>query len=206
MRGARLLQCLLLLQNRGRMTSAALAEELEVSQRTILRDLDAMTEAGLPVIVHQGARGGIELGFEYRTKLTALTEDEAEAIGVMLAHPHPALAQIERMQAARRAAGKLIESQSKTIRNLIAKAQDQFELHHAPSADVDPRVTALARAVRHQNKVVLAHTSPTPLPIHPIRLEYAAGTRWVVHCAKTCATIAEDSWGDIAISAKTFDL
>ncbi len=204
MRGARLLQCLLLLQNRGRMTSAALADELEVSQRTILRDLDAMTEAGLPVIVHQGALGGIELGFEYRTKLTALTEDEAEAIGLLLANPHPALAQIERMQAARRAAGKLIESQSKTIRDLIAKAQSRFELSHAPSTDNDPRVTALARAVRHQNKVVLAHTSPNPRPIHPIKLEYAAGAQWVVHCAQTAEGVAEDRWGDIAISAKSF--
>ena len=203
MRGARLLQCLLLLQNRGRMTSAALAEELEVSQRTILRDLDAMTEAGLPVIVHQGAMGGIELGFEYRTKLTALTEDEAEAIGIMLAHPHPALAQIERMQAARRAAGKLVESQSKTIRSLIAKAQDQFDIYHAPPADNDRRVTALARAVRNQNKVVLAHTSPQPLPIHPVKLEYA-GAAWVVHCEKADDRIPADRWGDIAISAKTF--
>ena len=63
MRAARLLQLLLLLQNRGRLTSAQLASELEVSSRTILRDVDAMTEAGLPIIVYQGNQGGIELGF-----------------------------------------------------------------------------------------------------------------------------------------------
>lgn len=63
MRAARILHMLLLLQNRGRLTAGALAEELEVSRRTILRDLDALTEAGLPVIVHRGAQGGIELGF-----------------------------------------------------------------------------------------------------------------------------------------------
>ena len=61
MRAARLLQMLLLLQNPGRMTSVQLAEELEVSRRTILRDVDALTEAGLPVIVFQGNQGGIEL-------------------------------------------------------------------------------------------------------------------------------------------------
>jgi predicted DNA-binding transcriptional regulator YafY len=62
MRAARLLQMLLLLQNRGRMTSTQLAQELEVAPRTILRDVDAMTEAGLPVLVHKGNAGGIELG------------------------------------------------------------------------------------------------------------------------------------------------
>ena len=59
MRAARLLHTLLLLQNRGRMTSARLAAELEVSRRTVLRDLDAMTEAGLPVIVHRGRDGRV---------------------------------------------------------------------------------------------------------------------------------------------------
>ncbi len=67
------------------MNSADLAGELEVSRRTILRDVDAMTEAGLPIVVHQGNRGGIELGFNYRTRLTGLAADEAEALGVILA-------------------------------------------------------------------------------------------------------------------------
>ncbi len=53
-----------------KMTCAALARELEVATRTILRDVDALTEAGLPIIVLQGNRGGIELGFNYRTRLT----------------------------------------------------------------------------------------------------------------------------------------
>jgi predicted DNA-binding transcriptional regulator YafY len=54
MRASRLLQILLLLQNRGRMTAGALAEELEVAHRTVLRDMDALTEAGLPIIAYQG--------------------------------------------------------------------------------------------------------------------------------------------------------
>ena len=60
MRASRLLLMLLLLQNRGRMTSVELARELEVSRRTILRDVDALGEAGLPVIVSPGRGGGIE--------------------------------------------------------------------------------------------------------------------------------------------------
>ena len=67
MRAARLLQILLILQNRGRQTSAQLGTELEVSTRTILRDVDAMTEAGLPIIVHQGNQGGIAVSYTHLT-------------------------------------------------------------------------------------------------------------------------------------------
>ena len=91
MRASRLLRMVLLLQNSGRMTSQQLADELEVTSRTILRDVDALTGAGLPVVVHQGNRGRIELGFNYRTRLTGLTSDEAEALAIILMHPVPEL-------------------------------------------------------------------------------------------------------------------
>jgi predicted DNA-binding transcriptional regulator YafY len=77
MRASRLLQILLLLQNRGRLTAGQLARELEVDRRTVLRDVDALSEAGLPVITFQGQSGGIRLGFDYRTRLTGLDADEA---------------------------------------------------------------------------------------------------------------------------------
>src|ERR1700676_3735987 len=110
MRASRLLRILLLLQNRGRMTSVQLAAELEVTPRTILRDVDALTEAGLPVIVHQGAQGGIELGFNYRTRLTGLAADEAEAMAAILARPIPELGDLGMSEAGQRARSKLLES------------------------------------------------------------------------------------------------
>jgi predicted DNA-binding transcriptional regulator YafY len=110
MRAARLLQILLLLQNRGRQTARQLASELEVAPRTILRDVDAMTEAGLPIIVHQGNRGGIELGFNYRTRLTGLAQDEAEALGLILSARNPLIAALDLDHAAARARAKLVES------------------------------------------------------------------------------------------------
>ena len=202
MRGARLLQILLMLQNRGRMTAAHLAAELEVSPRTVLRDLDAMTEAGLPVIAFQGAGGGIELGFDYRSQMTALTTDEAEALALMLSHPHPALATLERATAARRAAGKVMEAQAAPIREVMAAARSQFDLALSPIEQDDPRPTALARAVRGRHRVTLKARSGAPQTVEPRGLTYD-GAGWVL-CTNE-EDVPQSEWGDIVISSKTFD-
>jgi predicted DNA-binding transcriptional regulator YafY len=69
MRAGRLVSLLLLLQARGRMTAAELAEELEVSVRTVMRDIDELSGAGVPVHSRRGARGGFQLIDGYRTDL-----------------------------------------------------------------------------------------------------------------------------------------
>ena len=92
MRADRLLSLLMLLQTRGRMTAEDLAKELEVSVRTIYRDLTALSSAGVPVYCERGPGGGVELVEEYRTTLTGLTTDEAQAL-FMLSIPAP-LAQL----------------------------------------------------------------------------------------------------------------
>lgn len=80
MRADRLLSILLLLQAHGRLSASELAERLEVSRRTIFRDLDALSGAGVPVATEKGPRGGAYLLDGYRTDLTGLTEPELEAL------------------------------------------------------------------------------------------------------------------------------
>lgn len=80
MRADRLLSLLMLLQARGRMTSRELARELEVSQRTIYRDVDALCIAGVPIYSDTGRDGGYALLDSYRTSLTGLTENEVRAL------------------------------------------------------------------------------------------------------------------------------
>lgn len=201
MRASRLLQILLLLQNRGRMSSRALAEEVEVTPRTILRDVDAMTEAGLPIIVHRGNRGGIELGFNYRTRLTGLAADEAEALGLILAAAPPALAALGLEPAGRRASAKLVESLPETVRVRIALARERFDLAAARAPDDDPRVGALAGAIRARAQVTLRAFGPDAVTGLPLHLKQT-GPSWSLSLDSLPDPIGSEDWGHVNISRR----
>jgi predicted DNA-binding transcriptional regulator YafY len=80
MRADRLLKMMFILQSRGRQTARSLAEELEVSVRTVYRDVTALNTAGVPVYTEKGPGGGILLIEEYRTSLTGLSPGEVQAL------------------------------------------------------------------------------------------------------------------------------
>jgi predicted DNA-binding transcriptional regulator YafY len=203
-RASRLLQILLLLQNRGRLTSATLAHELEVTPRTILRDVDALTEAGLPMIVHQGHRGGIELGFDYRTHLTGLSVDEAEAVGVLLARPLGQLDVLGLGDAARRARRKLVESLPDQVRQRASLAAQRFRMVDDGPPDDDPRLPALASAIREARVVRINAHTPVERAVHPVALVFERAGWCVQDALDADALVHLDACGDINVSAHTF--
>jgi len=89
MKASRLLSILMLLQARGRVTAPALAAALEVSERTILRDIDQLSAAGVPLWGDRGRNGGFQLRAGWSTELTGLTEPEANAL-LLAGLPGPA--------------------------------------------------------------------------------------------------------------------
>jgi predicted DNA-binding transcriptional regulator YafY len=108
MRADRLLKMVLLLQTRGKLTSETLAGELSVSRRTILRDIEALSLAGIPVYAEGGHGGGIVLDEDYRTTLTGL--GEAEIRSLFIASSTHLLADLGLGEAAERSLLKLTAS------------------------------------------------------------------------------------------------
>jgi predicted DNA-binding transcriptional regulator YafY len=198
MRASRLLQILLLLQNRGRLTAPALAAELEVDPRTILRDVDAMSQAGLPILTHRGAQGGIELGFNYRTRLTGLAEDEAEALAIWLAAPPAAITALGLGPAAARARAKLVESFPDRSRSIMATTFARFPRDPDP-ADTDPRIAAIAGAIRSGLTLRLRARSPNPVALKPTSLIHSP-QGWSVFGPPLTAPVPQPDWGDINLS------
>ena len=124
MRADRLLSILLLLQTHRRMTTGELAERLEVSPRTIHRDMDALSGAGVPVVGKPGQGGGWELLEPYRTDLTGLSALESQTI-FLDALPQP-LAELGLDEAARSARIKLMAALSQGARTTVEQTRQRL--------------------------------------------------------------------------------
>ncbi|MGW3719160.1 helix-turn-helix transcriptional regulator [Streptomyces sp. NPDC005133] len=158
MRASRLVTLLLLLQNRGRMTARQLAEELKVSVRTVYRDVEALGAAGIPLYGDAGHAGGYQLVDGYRTRLTGLTADEAQA--AFLAALPGAAAELGLGEALATAQLKLRAALPAELREHAERIQERFLLD-APGwygdADRTPHLTAAAAAVWARRAVVLQY-------------------------------------------------
>ncbi len=144
MRAARLIKMVLLLQSRPSMTAAELARELEVSERTVTRDAQALSEAGVPVYADRGRAGGYRLVGGYRTRLTGLHRSEAEAL--FLSGVPGALREMGLEDAASAAQLKVSAALLPSLRDASRTAAQRFHLD-APSWFKEPKTPVLLPAV-----------------------------------------------------------
>lgn len=144
MRAARLIKMVLLLQSRPSMTAAELARELEVSPRTVSRDAQSLSEAGVPVYADRGRAGGYRLVGGYRTRLTGLARSEAEAL--FLSGVPEALREMGLEDAASAARLKVSAALLPSLRDASRTAAQRFHLD-APDWFREPVTPELLPAV-----------------------------------------------------------
>lgn len=174
------------IQTRGRLTAEQLAEELEVSVRTIYRDLEALSAAGVPVYAESGHNGGIQLIDGYRTRLTGLTSKEAEALfAAGVPGPVGDLGLGTVLGAARL---KVLAALPADLAERAALAQQRFHID-APgwfrSGRNEPHLTDLATAVWEDRRVAITYRHPgeteaVPRTLDPLGLVCKAGTWYLV--------------------------
>jgi predicted DNA-binding transcriptional regulator YafY len=160
MRASRLLSILILLQLRGRLTAEELAAEFEVSERTIYRDIDALSIAGVPVYGDRGPGGGFALLEGYQTRLTGLAADEAEAmpmIGMM--GPAADLGLGHAASAARNKLLAALPSARQQSADRVAERVHFDAMGWYRAAEPLPHLPAVARAVLDQQRVSMRYQS-----------------------------------------------
>jgi len=188
MRADRLLSILMLLQVRGRVTAEQLAEELEVSVRTIYRDIDALSTTGVPVYAERGPGGGCALVEGYRTSLTGLTEDEVKAL-FMLSVP-ASLDELGVSQELRAALRKLAAALPEPRRQDEAQVRQRIYLDWAdwPQPEPAPHLQTIQQAVWEDRKLsityrwIAPHIQQFERLVDPYGLVAKAGT-WHLVCA-----------------------
>jgi predicted DNA-binding transcriptional regulator YafY len=187
MRADRLVALLLLLQRRGRVTAGEVAEELEVSERTARRDLEALSMAGVPVYSQQGRNGGWQLLGGGRTDLSGLTADEARAL-FLVAGPASATPEV------RAALRKLVRALPETLRDEAEAASSAVVIDQGwgrssrrtqPPAHLGVLQRAVVEGVQLQLSYVARDGNVSERVVHPLGLA-ARGSVWYL-LAETAA-------------------
>lgn len=191
MRADRLLSLLMLLQSRGRMTARELAEQLEVSERTIYRDMEALGIAGIPVCAERGPGGGCFLIDGYQTKLTGLNATEVRALFLFkMTRP---LADLGLNKALDDAMLKLAAALPAQQRSDAEQVRQRIHLHMEDwrqDASAVPHLQTIQEAVWHDRKLLIHYDEGCKLCqqhlIEPYGLVLQASSWYVV------ATIASE--------------
>jgi predicted DNA-binding transcriptional regulator YafY len=171
MLASRLLSILMLLQTRGRMSASQLAAEFEVAVRTIHRDIDRLSAAGVPVYADRGCSGGFRLRDGYRTKLTGLTQSEAESL-FLAGLPGPA-AELGLADVLSTARLKLLAALPASIQPGAERIAARFHLDAAAwfrGPDQLPWLQTVARAVWSEHMVKVRYRRAGEIDARPRKL------------------------------------
>ncbi|MGW8530662.1 MULTISPECIES: helix-turn-helix transcriptional regulator [Nocardiopsidaceae] len=169
MRADRLVSLVLLLRRHGRLSATALARELEVSTRTVLRDIDALSAAGVPVYAERGRHGGFALLPGFRTELTGLSHDEALAL--LIAGSRRGAQAFGLGSALASAVLKVVDALPEKDRTTAADAARRLL--------VDPGTDLLARRLETEEvpDTVVSEIRRAVFAGHRLRIHYAAADR-----------------------------
>jgi predicted DNA-binding transcriptional regulator YafY len=187
MRASRLVSLLLLLQSRGGQTAAELARELEVSVRTIHRDVDALSASGVPIYADRGPHGGIRLVDGYRTRLTGMTADEAEAL-FLSGLPGPA-AELGLGTVVAAARLKVLAALPTELRARASRLVERFHLDAAAWYHADepvPLLGPLSEAVWESQRITISYNrgdKTVDRVLEPLGLVLKAGVWYLVASA-----------------------
>ncbi len=184
-RAGRLLSILLMLSVRGRVSAAELAAEFEVSLRTVYRDVEALGSAGVPIYATRGRNGGFQLLDGYRTRLTGMSGDEADAL--FLAGVPAAAADLGLGSVLAATELKLLASLPVDLRERATRIRDRFHLD-APgwmrTGAAPPFLAVVAEAVWTQRRLDVryerANRAVADRVLDPLGLVLKAGTWYLV--------------------------
>jgi predicted DNA-binding transcriptional regulator YafY len=184
MRASRLLTIQMLLQSRGRMSAPALAQALEVSLRTLHRDIDELTAAGVPIYAERGRNGGFALMDGWKTTLTGLTASEAQAVFLTgLAGPATQLGLGAQVQDAQL---KLLAALPSNQRQDAQRWQARFHLDPVDwyrESEPTPHLQAVADAVWRSQKICVHYESwngASRQVLNPLGLVLKAGVWYLI--------------------------
>lgn len=200
MRADRLISILMLLQSRGRMTARELASELEVSERTIYRDVEALCTSGVPLYAEHGPGGGLALLDSYRTNLTGLNEAEQRALFMMLSVPGP-LDRLGARQELASAVRKLSAALSGPARADEEKVRQRFLLDWSwwfHSQEPVPHLNAIQQVVWEERRLRLRYRTflqvPAVVDVEPYGLVAKAGIWYLVAGVGGAARVFQVAW------------
>ncbi|WP_049562113.1 helix-turn-helix transcriptional regulator [Nonomuraea sp. SBT364] len=166
MRADRLVSLVLLLRRHGRLSAPALARELEVSTRTVLRDIEALSAAGVPVYAERGRHGGFALLPGFRTELTGLNHDEALAL--LIAGSRRGAQAFGLGSALASAMLKVVDALPESYRDTAAGAAERLL--------IDPETDLLSRRLVDEEvpDAIVAEVLRAVFAGHKLRIHYAA--------------------------------